>query len=73
MSAVYAYEAEFPDIEDSETRLWAEQDYRWAVRVRLFEPSEQAWKDFGLGYKAGGEVGRRRFGRSVSTMRVTTH
>ena len=73
MSAVYAHDAGPADLEDAETRLWAEEDYRWAVRVRLVEPSEHAWRDFLLGYAAGGEVARCRFRRAMSTMSVITH
>ena len=62
MNAAPAYEVDGFEFVDADEFLCAQHDFGWAVRERLLDSSENAWRAFNQGYRAGGEVGRRRYG-----------
>ena len=49
-------------IHDFEEDL-AKRDYAWFLRWRVLSNTEAGWQSFRKGYAAGGEIGRRRYGR----------
>jgi hypothetical protein len=54
MSAAYAHEADGFEFVDADEFRCAQQDYGWAVRDRLVDPSEAAWRAFKQGLSRRG-------------------
>jgi hypothetical protein len=64
MIAVYGHDA-LADWEELDENRSAARDYAWMLSLNLVRGTERAWHSFQSGYAAGGEIGRRRYGRSA--------
>ena len=59
-AAYVVYEAE-----DADEDRCAAYDYAWMVSLNVIASADRCWRSFRAGYGAGGEIGRRRYGRST--------
>jgi hypothetical protein len=62
--AVYGHDS-LADWQELDEDRSAARDYAWMLSLNLVRGTERAWRSFQSGYVAGGEIGRRRYGRGA--------